>query len=57
MEPLRAVATQDGMFSYVSLEARVRKDQPLFIVRRTENGVPETLAQRFEGLYAKTGVA
>ena len=47
--------TQDGMFSYVSLEQRVPADHPLRAVRRLTDAVLGTLSPEFDGLYAASG--
>jgi len=49
------VVTQDGMFSYVSLEARVPQDHPLRAMREMTDTVLERLSPRLDGMYAKTG--
>jgi transposase len=47
--------TQDGMFSYVSLEQRVPADHPLRAVRKLTDAVLETLSPEFDALYAASG--
>ena len=47
--------TQDGMFSYVSLEQRVPADHPLRAVRRLTDAVLGTLSPEFDALYAASG--
>ena len=47
--------TQDGMFSYVSLEQRVAADHPLRAVRRLTDAVLGTLSAEFDALYAASG--
>jgi transposase len=46
---------QDGMFSYVSLEQRVRQDHPLRAVRKLMDTVLRTLSADFDVLYADSG--
>jgi transposase len=46
---------QDGMFSYVSLEARIPADHPLRPMREMTDTALRALSRRFDGLYAKTG--
>ena len=47
--------TQDGMFSYVSLEQRVPGDHPLRAVRKLTDGVLGSLSAEFDALYAASG--
>src|ERR1700722_7607278 len=47
--------TQDGMFSYVSLEQREAADHPLRAVRRLTDAVRGTLSQELDALYAASG--
>ncbi len=47
--------TQDGMFSYVSLEQRVPADHPLRAVRELTDAVLGTLSPEFDALYAASG--
>src|ERR1700741_467591 len=47
--------TQDGMFSYVSLEQRVPQDHPLRAVRKLTDTVLRRLSGEFDQLYAATG--
>jgi transposase len=50
--------TDDGsgrLFSYVDLEARVRRDHPLRAIREIANAALATLAPDFSELYSKTG--
>jgi transposase len=47
--------TQDGMFSYVSLEQRVPADHPLRAVRKLTDAVLATLSPEFDALYASSG--
>src|ERR1022692_1227086 len=47
--------TQDGMFSYVSLEQRVPADHPLRAVRKLTDAVLGTLSPEFDALYAASG--
>jgi transposase len=46
---------QDGMFSYVSLEARIPADHPLRPMREMTDRALAVLSRRFDALYAKTG--
>src|SRR6201982_2334969 len=46
---------QNHMFSYLSPEARVRKDHPLRAVRAMVDEVLTQLSRRFDGMYAKVG--
>jgi transposase len=46
---------QNGMFSYLSPETRVRKDHPLRVMRRMVDEVLRALSQQFDGMYAKEG--
>lgn len=43
------------LFSYVDLEARVRKDHPLRAIREIVNAALEALSGDFAGLYSSTG--
>ena len=43
---------QDGMFSYVSLEARVPSDHPLRAVREVTDEVLWSLSVEFDALYS-----
>ena len=45
----------DGMFSYVTPEARVRPDHPLRPIRRMTDVALERLSSRFDRLYSTTG--
>ena len=47
--------SQDGMFSYVSLEQRVPADHPLRAVRKFTDAVLMTLSPEFDALYAASG--
>src|SRR6202040_294537 len=47
--------TQDGMFSYVSLEQRVPSDHPLRAVRQLTDAVLGTLSPELDALYAEAG--
>jgi transposase len=40
------------LFSYVDLEARVRRDHPLRAIRAISNGALVSLERDFAGLYA-----
>src|SRR5213083_201984 len=44
---------QADMFSYLSPEARVRKDHPLRAIRTMAD--QENMSRRFDRMYAKTG--
>ena len=46
---------QADMFSYLSLEARVRKDHPLRAIRTMADQALENMSRRFDRMYAKTG--
>src|SRR5712692_8836456 len=46
---------QADMFSYLSPEARVRKDHPLRAIRTMADQALESMSKRFDSLYAKTG--
>src|SRR5499433_2923273 len=46
---------QNHIFSYLSPEARVRKDHPLRAVRAMVDEVLKQLSRRFTGMYAKVG--
>jgi transposase len=43
------------LFSYVDLEARVRRDHPLRAIRSIANQALETLSKEFAALYAREG--
>jgi transposase len=43
------------LFSYVDLEARVRKDHPLRVIRGLVNEALDTMASDFARLYAAMG--
>lgn len=45
----------EGLFSYVSCEARVPADHPLRPIRAIVDEALEVLSPEFEGLYAKVG--
>ena len=45
----------DGMFSYITPEARVRPDHPLRPIRRMTDAALERLSPRFDRLYSTTG--
>jgi transposase len=45
----------DGMFSYITPEARVRPDHPLRPIRRMTDAALARLSARFDRLYAPTG--
>ena len=47
--------SQDGLFSYVSLEQRVPQDHPLRAIRRLTDRVLASLDADFDQLYASTG--
>ena len=46
---------QDGMYSYVSLEARVRSDHPLRAIRRLADEVLRSMSAEFDALYSDMG--
>src|SRR5258707_9937137 len=46
---------QNHMFSYLSPEARVRKDHPLRIIRAMMDEVLSQLSRRFDRMYARVG--
>jgi transposase len=46
---------QDGMFSYLSLAARVPKDHPLRPIKQMVNQALSELWQDFEVMYAREG--
>jgi len=46
---------QNGMFSYLSPETRVRKDHPLRVMRVMVDEVLRALSLQFDGMYAKEG--
>src|SRR5260370_16520710 len=46
---------QADMFSYLSPEARVRKDHPLRAIRAIADRALENMSRRFDRMYAKTG--
>ena len=46
---------QNHMFSYLSPEARVRKDHPLRAIRAMVDEVLSQLSRRFDGMYARVG--
>jgi len=45
----------DGMFSYITPEARVRSDHPLRPIRRMTDAALERLSPRFDRLYSTMG--
>ena len=45
----------DGMFSYITPEARVRADHPLRPIRRMTDAALERLSSRFDRLYSTIG--
>ena len=49
------LASSDGLFSYVSLEARVPTSHPMRLIRAVVDEPLEVLSPRFEELYARTG--
>ena len=49
------LATQEGMFSYVSVEQRVPADHPLRAVPKLTDAVLGTLSPEFDALYAASG--
>src|SRR5260370_9404811 len=46
---------QADMFSYLSPEARVRKDHPLRAIRTMADQALENMSRRFDRMYANTG--
>jgi hypothetical protein len=46
---------QDHIFSYLSPEARVRKDHPLRVIRAMVDEVLTQLSPRFDTMYAGVG--
>src|SRR3974377_291927 len=46
---------QSHMFSYLSPEARVRRDHPLRVVRTMVDEVPAALSPQFDRMYASEG--
>jgi len=46
---------QADMFSYLSPEARVRKDHPLRAIRAMADQALESMSRLFDRIYAKTG--
>ena len=46
---------QSDMFSYLSLEARVRTDHPLRAMRAMADQALREMSERFDAMYAKTG--
>jgi transposase len=46
---------QADMFSYLSPEARVRKDHPLRAIRAMADQALENMSRRFDRMYAQTG--
>lgn len=46
----------EGLLSYIRLEERVPVDHPLRAVRALADEVLAGLSERFEDLYARTGV-
>src|SRR5579862_2329379 len=46
---------QADMFSYLSPEARVRKDHPLRAIRAMADHALENMSRRFDRMYAQTG--
>src|ERR1700740_2090455 len=46
---------QNHIFSYLSPEARVRKDHPLRAIRVMVDEVLKQLSRRFDAMYAKVG--
>jgi hypothetical protein len=45
----------DGLFSYVSCEARVPADSPLRLIRAVVDEALEALSAEFERLYTRMG--
>jgi hypothetical protein len=46
---------QEGMFSYVSPEARIPKDHPLRLIREMVDDALKELSADFDVLYSHTG--
>ena len=46
---------QDGMFSYLSPEARVPQDHPLRPIRKMVNQALSELSKEFQVMYAREG--
>ena len=46
---------QPGMFSYVALEDRIRKDHPLRAIRKLVDQVLAGMSKQFDGLYSDVG--
>src|ERR1700687_5914476 len=46
---------QNHMFSYLSPEARVRKDHPLRVIRTMVDAVLRALSPQFDRMYARVG--
>ena len=46
---------QSGMFSYISAEKRVPKDDPLRAIRAMVDGALRNMGPQFEAMYAKVG--
>jgi len=46
---------QSDMFSYLSPEQRVRKDHPLRAIRVMADTALDSMSERFDAMYAKTG--
>jgi transposase len=46
---------QSHMFSYLSPEARVRKDHPLRAIRAMMDEVLSQLSRQFDSMYARVG--
>lgn len=46
---------QDGMFSYIDAEQRVRQDHPLRAIKRMADEALRGLSRRFTAMYAKRG--
>lgn len=44
-----------ALFSYIDLEARVRRDQPLRVIREIANAALEALSGDFAALYSRPG--
>jgi hypothetical protein len=49
------VSNQQGMFSYVSLDARVPAQHPLRAIKTRADAALKELAALFEAMYSKTG--
>src|SRR5882724_8964244 len=46
---------QSNIFSYLSREQRVRRDHPLRAIRAMADVALESMSERFDDMYSKTG--